>query len=72
MIKWAKLSTFKIKKVLQYFCEDLTATQTSKLLNLNRNTVNKYYKLFREKIVLYQETTNKPFKGEVELDESYF
>ena len=72
MIKWSKLSNYKLKKLLQCFCEDLTALQTAKLLDLNRNTVNRYYKLFRIKIVLYQDSINQGFKGEVELDESYF
>ena len=72
MIKWAKLSRYKQLKLLRCFCEDLTASQTSRLLDLNRNTVNRYYRLFREKIAAHQEATNEGFSGEVELDESYF
>ena len=61
----------KFKEILKCFCIDLTATQTSNLTGLNRNTVNKYYTKFRERIV---ELCNidSPFAGEVEVDESYF
>ena len=72
MIKYSKLSNHQLKKILRCFCSDLTATQTSKILGLNRNTINRYYLLFRSKIVLYQDSINKEFKGEIELDESYF
>ena len=50
---------------------DLTALQTAELLKLNRNTINRYYKLFRERLLKYSEF-QEPFSGEVELDESYF
>lgn len=72
MVKWAKISDYKLKKLIHCFCEDLTALQSAKLLNLNRNTVNRYYRIFREKIASYQESTSNGFSGEVELDESYF
>ncbi len=71
-IKYRKLSNYRLKKLLRCFCEDLTATQTAKVTAINRNTVNHYYHIFREKIALYQELVNRGFKGEVELDESYF
>ena len=44
------LSAYRQRKVIEAFCADLTATQTAKVLNLNRNTVNRYYRLFREAI----------------------
>jgi len=70
-IKHAHISERKFKELLKCFCADLTAVQTSQLLNINRNTVNKYYNKFRERIV---ELCNleSPFKGEIEVDESYF
>ena len=71
MVSKSKLSDFKIKKILTCFVEDLTACQTSKLINVNRNTVNRYFKLFREKITLFCEKESI-FKGEIEIDESYF
>jgi len=72
MVKYAKLSTYKVKKILKCFCEDLTATQTSKILDLNRNTINHYFNLFRQLIFNYQSKLIHEFTGEVELDESYF
>jgi len=61
----------KFKEILRCFCIDLTATQTSNLTGINRNTVNKYYTKFRERIV---ELCNidSPFAGEIEVDENYF
>jgi len=50
--------------------EDLSATQIANLTNLNRNTINRYLMLFRERIVKICEETSPP-SGEIEVDESY-
>jgi len=71
MFKHSKLSQYKIKKILFYFSQDLTASQTAEIMKLNRKTINRFYKLFREKILLATESENG-FEGELELDESYF
>ena len=71
-IKYGKLSNYRLKKLLMCFCEDLNATQTSKVSGINRNTVNRYYRILREKIDAYQGSINGGFRGEIELDESYF
>ena len=71
MLKHAKISTFKQRKILKCFCEDLDATKTARFLGLNRKTVNHYFNCFREKIVRYSIEQSK-FSGEVEVDESYF
>ena len=68
----AKISQYKIKKIMKCFCLDLTATQTSKLLELNRKTINSYYMDFRSVIALHQHDEFEKFVGKVELDESYF
>ncbi|MDY6537720.1 IS1595 family transposase, partial [Acinetobacter faecalis] len=47
MIENSKLSHYKIKKIIQYFCIDIPASKTALLLNLNRNTINYWYMLFR-------------------------
>ena len=67
-----RLSNYKIKKIIQYFCEDITANKTSKLLGINRNTINRYFNIFR--ICIYRAMDSKDVKiaGEFELDESYF
>lgn len=66
------ISKYNIKKIIKHFCLDLTATQTSKLLSLNRKTVNKYYNKFRSLIYQHQLDQFSEFVGEIELDESYF
>ena len=44
-MKYSKLSKFKIKKILQCFCNELTSVQASKQLGFNRNTTDRYYNL---------------------------
>jgi len=68
IVKWAKISSYRLKKIVQCFCEDLTATQAAHLLGLNRNTVNRYYRIFRERIAGYQEK-NANIPATVEIDE---
>jgi transposase-like protein len=68
----ARIGKSKIKKLAACFAQDLTATQTAKLIGVNRNTANSWYRRFREKVLAYQENNTPFFKGEVELDESYF
>jgi transposase len=71
-IKYSKLSDYKIKKILQCFCLELTAVQTAKQLELNRNTIDRYYTIFRQKIAEYQEQQKIKLRGHIEIDESYF
>ena len=66
------LSEYKVKKILWHFVVDVTATQTAELLQINRNTVNRYYNIFREMIYYYQQERFDKVVGSVELDESYF
>ena len=70
-IKQAHISEQKFKEILKCFCADLTAVQTAILTNVNRNTINRYYNKFRERIG-YLCSIESPFKGEIEVDESYF
>lgn len=72
MIKFSRFSKHRQKKILHCFAEDLTATQTAKLIAINRNTVNRYYRYYREAIVRCEEMVHRGFRGKVELDESYF
>lgn len=53
-IKNSKISRFSIKKILKCFCNDLTAVQTAWVLWINRNTSNRFYNLFRQKIYDHQ------------------
>jgi len=72
MIKWAKISSYQLKKIIHYFVVDVSADQASKLLEFNRNTINRYYMIFRIAIVLHQQNEFRKFVGLIELDESYF
>lgn len=73
MIKYSKISTQKIHKILKCFSEDLPAVKTASILDLNRRTVDRYYGIFREKILRYLIEEEKGRSGgEFEVDESYF
>ena len=67
----SKISEKKIREIVRYFSMDLEATKIAELTNLNRNTINRYVKAIREKIVDFCEKES-PFSGEIEVDESYF
>lgn len=49
-MKFCRLSNYKIRKILDVFLKDLTSSVSADLLKLNRNTINRYYNLFREAI----------------------
>ena len=70
--KQRKLSQRKLSSLLKCFAEDLPATQTARLVGVNRNTANYWYLKFREVIAVYQEEQFAKSTGEFELDESYF
>ncbi len=66
-----KIKEKKFREILKYFCEDFTATQTARLGNISRNTVNRIYNKIRARIVELAIHEN-PLYDEVEVDESYF
>jgi len=71
-VKFSRLSKYKIRKILEVFCNDLNASVAAQILGINRNAVNRYYNLFREAI--FRETLLLLEKelGVFEADESYF
>jgi transposase-like protein len=71
MLKHSKISEYKIKK-LKLLCKDLTAVKAANILKLNRKTINRYYGIFREKIMQASKVEMESLGGEVERDESYF
>ena len=71
-MKFNRLSNYKIKKIINCFSMDLTATATSELLKLNRKTVNNYFTEFRELILEDSIQKHQKELGIFELDESYF
>lgn len=69
----SRLSKQKRRKILACFAADLSATQTANVLGVNRNTVNLWYRNFREQILEQLESSpTQKLSGEIELDESYF
>lgn len=72
MLKNSKLSAYKVKKIIQCFCIDIPANKTAILLGMNRNTINRWYGLFRQSISIHQNTIKARLVGAVEVDESYF
>lgn len=71
-LKYRRLSKQKVNKILQCFCADLSATQTAKLVGVNRNTINTWYMQFRMELATFQEEHVHQSSGSFELDESYF
>jgi len=67
----SKISASKIRQLLKHFALDLDAQRIAVLCNLNRNTVNRYLNMIRIRIAEFCEQ-NSPFRGEIEVDESYF
>ena len=60
------------RAILKFFSLDIEAEKTSVLVGISRPTINKFYKLFRERIVELCEAESPFENGEIELDESYF
>lgn len=70
-LKNARISEAKFRLILKYFCEDFDATQTSKITNISRKTVNNIYSKLRLRIIFLSDP-RMPLNGEIEVDESYF
>jgi transposase-like protein len=68
----AKISQYKIKKIIKFFCVDIPANKTAVLLELNRKTINHWYTSFRLAIYAWQMREFENIFGEAEADESYF
>ena len=71
-MKYSRLSKYKIKKIIECFSEDITASSAAKILKLNRKTINNYYNEFRRQILEHTLREQEKEIGEFELDESYF
>ena len=67
----SRISEDKVRELVRYFAADLTALQAATLSGLNRNTVNRFYRGLRERILLDCEA-HRPLFGVVEVDESFF
>lgn len=67
-----KLSNYQIKKIIRHFCVDIEASKTALLTGFNRNTINRWYGIFRNEIYLFQSGQKDLLYGSIEVDESYF
>ena len=70
-VKNSKISEANFREIVKYFAFDLDAQTIALLTKLNRNTVNRYLALIRQRIADLCEEES-PFQGEIEVDESYF
>jgi len=73
MLSRLKISTYKLKKVVQHFSLDIEASKTAILIGVNRKTVNRFYMIFR--LLIYEQRMKELeqlLSGDVECDESYF
>ncbi|WP_115306028.1 IS1595 family transposase [Suttonella ornithocola] len=61
-----------LKKIVQCFCIAIDTTKTALLLNVNRNTINRWYAIFRQEIYQYQLNQKNLLYGSIEINESYF
>lgn len=71
LLKRSRISRSKFNLIVKYFTDDLTAYETSKLVGVNRHTVERYYTLMRKRI-FEQSLKEEKLTGEIEVDESYF
>src|SRR3990167_6476958 len=73
-IKRRRISREKFGLLVKCLALDVTATQTAKLINLNRNTVNRYFTHLRALLLssAVQERLAEQITNGVEVDESYF
>ena len=67
----SKITEAKFRQLIKLFAHDLDAHTIASLINLNRNTVNRYLQLIRIRIAELCEKQS-PLKGDIEVDESYF
>ena len=71
--KNSHLSLWRTRKIIRYFSEDLTATMTSKLLWIERKTINGWYDYMRQAVFWSCLATDKEiWNWVIEIDESYF
>ena len=70
-VKRSRISEAKFRELVKVFTLDVDAQKIAFLTQLNRNTVNRYLFLIRQRIAEFCEHQS-PFQGEIEVDESYF
>jgi len=72
MLSRAKISNYKIEKIIKHFCVDIIASKTAALLGMNRNTINHWYMVFRKAIYAHQMKEFEKIIGEAEVAPGFF
>ncbi len=67
----SRISARKFRQMIKLFAPDLDANKIAMLTGLNRNTVNKYLMMFRQRLAAACGYPQKSC-GEFEVGESYF
>ncbi|OQY02277.1 MAG: hypothetical protein B6I26_01640 [Desulfobacteraceae bacterium 4572_130] len=67
----SKISEAKFREIIKYFALDLEANKIFILINISRNTINKYLHKIRERISECC-MQHSDISGIIEIDESYF
>ena len=68
---WTHFSERKFREIIRFFALDLEATKIAELTGISRNSINRIMKALRKRMAECCEQES-PFKGEIEVDESYF
>ena len=50
LVNNSKISDYILKKIIKHFIVDIDASKCAKLIDVNRNTINRYYNFFRDLI----------------------
>ena len=67
----SRISEKVFRRLIRAFAMDLTATDAAELTGLSVRSVNSIYLKLRRRIAQHCEAQS-PFRGEIEIDESYF
>jgi transposase-like protein len=65
------ISEAQFRAILQCFAKDFDSYSTAEISGISRQSVQKYFNKLRKRIIDWV-SDEKPFSGEVEVDESYF
>ena len=57
--KRSRLTEYKFRELVRLFSLDIEAKKVAEILDINRNTVNRYFMKIRERIAQYSEYTTK-------------
>lgn len=70
IVRASRISVRKQNALLKYFAQDMLASHAAEIAKVSANTVNHYYRHFRE--VIFMSLRRAPrFFGEVEMDQAF-